>query len=238
MKVLIESDLCSIAKDFPPDVSLATLCYRIYPLTGIEPSDMKLTTKDHEGNVLGTIDPSALEDTYQILNDTRISRIFIEDTSSNPIANQLKPGDDDVTFKLSEEDYAQRENTLLAWKARNKMGRFDPAYNEQLESSRKLQKERLAALEIDQRCAIKTEGRPERRGWLRFIGVVPEISTTDTWCGVQFDEPVGKNNGSIKGNVYFGPVNPNYGGFLKPTSVETGPQFTPFELEISSEDEV
>ncbi|QLL32761.1 hypothetical protein HG536_0D02830 [Torulaspora globosa] len=239
MKVLVESELCSIAKDFPAEIRLDTLCDRIYPLTGIEPSHMKLIAKDQQGNVLSTVDPSAQDNEYQVLNDTRISRIFVDDTSANPISDRLQPGDEDVGFKLSEEDYAQRENTLLAWKVRNQMGRFDPAYKEQLDRSRRLQQERLETLEIDQRCAVRSEGRPERRGWLRFVGVVPEISPTDIWCGVQFDEPVGKNDGSIKGTVYFGPVSAKYGGFVKPTSVETGPHYSPLELDgASSEDEV
>lgn len=237
MKVLIESDLCSIAKDFPVEIPLDSLCDRIYPLTGIEPSHMTLTVKDREGNVIGTIDPSIQDEKCQVLKDARISCIFVEDTSGNPISERLQPGDEDVGFKLSEEDYAQREDTLLAWKARNKMGRFDPAYREQLDKSRRLQQERLERLEINQRCVVRSEGRPERRGWLRFVGVVPEISPIDIWCGVQFDEPVGKNDGSIKGTVYFGPVNAKYGGFVKPTSVETGAQYSPLELD-ASEDEI
>ncbi|QLQ79636.1 hypothetical protein HG537_0C02830 [Torulaspora globosa] len=237
MKVLIESQFCSIAKDFPVDIRLESLCDRIYPLTGIEPNHMKLTAKDLEGNVLSTIDPSAWDDEYQMLYDTRISCIFVEDTSG--ISDRLQRSDEDVSFKLSEEDYVQRQDTLLAWKVRNKMGRFDPAYRQQLDESRRLQQERLQSLEINQRCVVRSDGKPERRGWLRFVGVVAEISPTDIWCGVQFDEPVGKNNGSVKETVYFGPVSANYGGFVRPTSVETGPHYTPLEPDgASSDDEV
>lgn len=239
MKILIESELCSVTKDFPSTVSLATLCDRIYPLTGIEPKDMKFTMKDEDGSVLKSVNAADLGDSCQVLKNIRISYIFVEDISENPVAGRLKAGDEDVTFKLSEEDYAQRENTLLAWKARNKMGRFDPAYKEQLGNSQRRQAESLQALELNQRCSVKTADRPERRGWLRFIGTIPEISGSDTWCGVEFDEPVGKNNGSINGTTYFGPVNANCGGFVKPSNVKTGFEYTPFELEgLSSEDEV
>lgn len=88
---------------------------------------------------------------------------------------------------------------------------------------------------------MKTADQPERRGWLRFVGVVPQLNETDIWCGIEFDEPVGKNNGSFRGSSYFGPVKPNYGGFVRPSSVETGKKFTPLlddELLSSDEDEL
>ena len=76
----------------------------------------------------------------------------------------------------------------------------------------------------------------ERRGVIRFIGKVPEIDQgLQTWCGVEFDEPLGKNDGSIKGVYYFN-CNPGYGSFLKPQQIEQGdfPELDPF----GSDDEI
>ena len=60
-----------------------------------------------------------------------------------------------------------------------------------------------------------------RRGTIRYVGPVPEIpsSTNNTttqqetqgdgswWVGIELDEPVGKNDGSVAGKRYFDLVN-------------------------------
>lgn len=246
VKVLIASPFCCITKDFPSEILLSKLCERIYSMTGIVPNDMRLTFEDQERNVLEVItyDPLTIDTVAPLLKNIRTSRILVEDTNANSIANHLRQeaagNFEGATFSLSDEDYAQRKDTVLSWKMQNKLGRFDPQYRDTIEANRKEQQEKLRKLEVNQRCSVKTKNQPERRGWLRFTGKVPEISQTEVWCGVEFDEPVGKGDGSFKGTVYFGPVKQNFGGFIKPTNVETGPQFEPFEINDLdlSEDEV
>lgn len=41
----------------------------------------------------------------------------------------------------------------------------------------------------------------ERVGTLRYIGTVHFAN--GIWCGIELDEPVGKNNGEVKGVRYF-----------------------------------
>lgn len=246
VKILIVSSLCSVIKDFPQDIHLSQLCEKIYPLTGISTNSMRLTFEGEGNKVLDIIsDPLSISDTLPLVKYDTVDRILVEDTDVNSVANQLRQCNDDhdvATFKLLEKDYAQKSDTVLNWKIQNKLGRFDPQYKARLDKDRKLQLEKMGKLEFNQRCSIKTKDQLERRGYLRFMGKIPEINQHDIWCGVEFDEPVGKNNGSFNGQIYFGPVNENYGAFVKPNNVETGPQFTPlvldFELSDISEDEV
>jgi tubulin-folding cofactor B len=48
---------------------------------------------------------------------------------------------------------------------------------------------------------------------------------------LQYDEPVGKNDGSVKGQRYF-ECSPNYGGFVRPAMVQTG-DYPPFDEDFS-----
>lgn len=41
-----------------------------------------------------------------------------------------------------------------------------------------------------------------------------------TWCGVEFPEAAGKNDGRINGVTLFGPVAPGHGSFVRPRAVE------------------
>ena len=41
------------------------------------------------------------------------------------------------------------------------------------------------------------------------------------WVGVQYDEPVGKNDGTVKGKRLF-ECPPNFGGFLRPDKLDVG----------------
>ncbi len=53
----------------------------------------------------------------------------------------------------------------------------------------------VTGIEVGMRC----EADPgHRRGTVRFVG---DIAATGFWVGVQFDEPVGRNDGTVKGTA-------------------------------------
>jgi tubulin-specific chaperone B len=58
-----------------------------------------------------------------------------------------------------------------------------------------------------------------------YVGEVEEIPNgAGKWIGVQLDEPVGKNDGSLNGKRYWGTNagGPKYGVFVRPERVEVG----------------
>ena len=56
------------------------------------------------------------------------------------------------------------------------------------------------------------------------------------WVGIQYDEPVGKNNGTVKGVQYFDCLH-GYGAFVRPDMVTAG-DFPPVDDLFSDEDEI
>ncbi|KPA78512.1 putative tubulin-specific chaperone [Leptomonas pyrrhocoris] len=60
----------------------------------------------------------------------------------------------------------------------------------------------------------------ERLGTVRYVGRVAALKP-GYWVGVEFDEPVGKSDGTVKGVRLF-TCNAMYGGVLRPDQVEVG----------------
>lgn len=247
----IESDLCKTTKRFSNDITLKELCDKLYLVVGIAPQDMALKVYSRSELYLNV---TKVDDTNASLkpfiNDDKAEiKIVVSDTNANSIANQLKDlegenldgSDIKIAFQYSEQEYQQRDDSVLKWKQKNNLGRFDPNYIKNKKDEVNQNQELATKLVLNERCSVKTTGQGERRGWLRFIGKISDINEVDTWCGIEFDEPVGKNNGVFKGTTYFGPVNDNYGGFVKPISVQTGKEFIPLlddELDFSDEEEL
>ena len=242
VNIQIVSDLVSSAKDFAVDLPLDELCNKLYTLTGVEPVNMKLQIRYLNGETNFVI-PSRMPKDALVLStegSNKIESISVQDTNASSMTNQLKNdmnNGSDVSFKLSDEDYAARSSSVLQWKKDNNLGRFDPKYQAKREEELKMQGDIVSQLTLDERCSVNTADQPERRGWLRFIGKVPGISADEIWCGVEFDEPVGKNDGTYKGVTYFGPVSQKYGAFVKPMYVKTGKEYTPEELDFSDSDD-
>lgn len=127
-------------------------------------------------------------------------------------------------YVMPEEEYERKTDSVLAWKKAQKLGRFDPNAPAHEEA-------RLAALEsevqergiaVGKRCRVG--GEDTRRGVVQYVGEVPEIPNgAGPWVGVQLDEPVGKNDGSIAGKRYWGAESAmKHGVFVRPERVEVG----------------
>ena len=103
---------------------------------------------------------------------------------------------------MPEETYSTLPDSVLAYKKSHKIGRFDPSAAEK-------QEEKLGemwaeieekGIKVSARCIVAPGGR---RGNVRFVGLIPEIPAIGPWIGVELDEPVGKNDGSVAKKRYF-----------------------------------
>lgn len=74
-------------------------------------------------------------------------------------------------------------------------------------------------MKLGDRCEVETDSGFARRGAIRFIGATE--FKQGLWIGVEYDEPVGKNDGMVDGVRYFS-CRPKCGAFLRPNKVKVG----------------
>lgn len=127
-------------------------------------------------------------------------------------------------YVMPEDEYAKKTDSVLAWKKAEKLGRFDPNApdREQAKIAAFEDEIRSRGIEIGKRCRVG--GDDTRRGVIMHVGDVKEIpGGSGAWVGVQLDEPMGKNDGSINGVRYWGQASDmKHGVFVRPERVEVG----------------
>ncbi|KAI5302957.1 hypothetical protein KEM55_000788 [Ascosphaera atra] len=143
-------------------------------------------------------------------------------------------------YSLPTEQYEQLSDSVLAWKRRQKLGRFNPdapTPEEQLREQVAKDEEAIKNNDISEgkRAIILPSVLPHlRRGTIRYVGPVPTIPSSFSkllaentelppplWVGIELDEPTGKNDGTVGGKRYFECLQ-NRGVFVKPDKVEVG----------------
>lgn len=139
-------------------------------------------------------------------------------------------------YVMPKEQYETLSSSVLAWKKNEKLGRFDPTAPEK-------EKAKLAAVEreVEQRgikvgLRCRVGGREaDRRGIVQFVGEVDGLGGGGVWVGVDLDEPVGKNDGTVEGKKIFDCKGKNYGSLVRPMKVEIG-DFPEKELDLDDEE--
>ena len=127
-------------------------------------------------------------------------------------------------YVMPEDEYAKKSDSVLAWKKAQKLGRFDPDAPSHAEAKIAAFAQEVSerGIAVGKRCRVG--GDDARRGEVKYVGDVQEIpGFIGAWVGVQLDEPVGKNDGSIAGTRYWGEESEvKRGVFVRPERVEVG----------------
>src|SRR5690554_4948313 len=90
------------------------------------------------------------------------------------------------------EDYTKLTDSVMAWKKRNQLGRFDPKADENVgkELARQWEVVESNGIEVGKRCRVGGADAG-RRGVVRYVGEVKEIPAGGVWIGFEADEPTG-----------------------------------------------
>lgn len=216
-----------------PQWTLQHLKQRLEPVTGIPPQRQLLTLflPQHTRAEQGL--PMQQDD--QLVSDWPLephARVHIVDSAVERNGYEAEEADGTERVEMPLEEYEKRTDSVLAWKKRNLLGRFDPAREDRSSPDNVIESQDVG-ITTGQRCRIG-----DRRGRVEYVGTVEGIAP-GTWIGVNYDEPVGKNDGSFADKRYFS-ARPRHGGFVRPPRVEVGdfPELLEQDLQDSDLEEM
>lgn len=239
--------LVSAERRITPTWSVSTLKSKLEPVTGIPSVSQTLRTGnlDNSRIILSPEDALVGDNRFGL---TKGSEIEVVD--NRPAGARAAIDFSDLSsvekYVMPEQEYEKLDDSVLAWKKRQGLGRFAPSagsksQDELVEERRERDRSEIKqrGVEVGQRCRVNESD--ERRGVVRFVGAVEGLGGAKEegciWIGVEFDEPVGRNDGSVEVEVVedgtkkkvkrkvFECKGANYGGLVRPERIEVGPQW-------------
>lgn len=191
---------------------------RLEMLSGIESNAMTIeyfVDKAKKATIVSS-DEGDLESAIGCHVDGEEHRLHLVDTRGDRNAVDFNKLEAVPKFELSEEEYNKRNDSLRQFKKQLKSNRSEggDAIDEEHMSTL------MDSLRIGDVVEVTVKGKPNRRGRIMFKGMISVIPNSDPghWVGVRYDEPLGKNDGSIGGQRYFD-CEPNHGAFVRPSSI-------------------
>ncbi|KAM7526703.1 hypothetical protein LguiA_016605 [Lonicera macranthoides] len=137
-------------------------------------------------------------------------------------------------YTISEEAYDKLDGKQLYGvipgtfrKYKEKIAHQKPSAHESKMSDNYMQ-DHCANIKIGDRCQVEPG---EKRGIIKFVGHAVTLGP-GFWVGIQYDEPLGKHDGMVKGTRYFD-CPALHGAMIRPDKVKVGdyPERDPFEEE-------
>ncbi|KAF2356417.1 CAP Gly-rich domain [Trinorchestia longiramus] len=216
-------------KRFDRGLTIADLKARLELITGGSCATMTLQVFDDKDQLVGSLDnDNALLGSYNVEENYRIHV-----TDSTKRTGEFEDLSKVEKFQLSEDSYDQRNDSVRSFLRRNKLGKYNAeeqaAADAAAEKEAQQEQEKALSITVGDRCEVRVPCEASRRGEVMFVGKTE--FKEGWWVGVKYDEPLGKNDGSINGKRYFTALM-KYGGFTRPANVTTG-DFPP----IAEEDE-
>jgi tubulin-folding cofactor B len=243
--------LLSAERRITPSWTVSQLKAKLEPITGIPASSQSLRTRslldgtwiqfDNEAELLST-------PRYGLRRGSEIQVVDLRPRHERQNLDFLAADLSSVEkYQMPEDQYEKLEDSVLAWKRRQKLGRFDPnakSQDEVAHERRRKDETEMAARGIREGLRCRVGHDDGKRGVVRFTGEVPGLGghreAGCLWVGVELDEPVGRNDGSVSvetegedgkpkhetRRVF--ECRPKYGVLARPEKVEIG-EFPPLD---------
>lgn len=230
-----ESVLCTVThsnlKSFNADIrfslqmTVEAMKDKLWKKCGTSVDSMSLELYDDTGaKVADLTDNGRPFGFYSPMNGYRLHVVDL-DPSSVTSGGWLEDTSLVEKYKISDEAYKKRDGTFRKFK--EKLALQSPSG-----ASTKLpdnyMEDLCTNIKVGDRCQIEPG---DKRGVVKYVGQAENLGP-GFWVGVQYDEPLGKHDGLVKGTRYFD-CPPLHGVMVRPDKIQVGdfPERDPFEEE-------
>ncbi|KAL2918331.1 hypothetical protein HK105_202258 [Polyrhizophydium stewartii] len=218
--LFVTSSNAASERRFDKALTIQSLKERLEPITGVPAATMKLKLQTETGELVAALDDDSKMLGFYAVQDFQYLHVI--DTSPFKMQNNYTDVSKVEKFEMAEDDYDRMRGTVRDFKRRHKIGRFADAASESSSAVEARDNEfeaEAAAVHVGDRCLVEVEGGMSKRGAVRFVGKTD--FKPGYWVGVEYDEPVGRNNGTVNGRKYF-EARPNHGAFVRPNKLQVG----------------
>eukprot|EP00696_Hemimastix_kukwesjijk_P002155 gnl/Hemi2/12643_TR4321_c0_g1_i1.p1 gnl/Hemi2/12643_TR4321_c0_g1~~gnl/Hemi2/12643_TR4321_c0_g1_i1.p1 ORF type:complete len:254 (+),score=90.88 gnl/Hemi2/12643_TR4321_c0_g1_i1:62-763(+) len=199
---------------FDTSQTVQSIKEKLYTFFGTDPEWQQLNLIDPDGNKQ-VMEADHVFGFYAPQNGYRIRVVDL-----NPHSIARNGGLEDLSqvekFEMSEEDYDKRQDTFRKFKEKHPE-RFQSSQPPPPQAEENAFQDLAATMKAGDRCQV-TPG--DKRGTVCHVGPIATLQP-GYWVGVRLDEPVGKNDGTVKGVRVF-ECGPNYGVIVRPDKVTVG----------------
>ena len=221
VNIISENNAYGVEKRYSKDIQIDDLKSKLEMITGLVSTDMKLKLLDKEKKFICDLNDGNKMLGYYPVEDGYFLSV---EASQNLIGTVEDPNF--KRFELTDEEYAKKKGTVREFKEKLKIGQFSEnaselAKRKEEERQEKLENEKKLAegIKVSSRCQVTVPGQMTRLATVMFVGEME--NKVGHWVGVKYDEPLGKNDGTVDNKRYFECL-PKYGGFVKPEFVVIG----------------
>lgn len=241
--VVVQVTHSNLTKTHFPEVrldlhgTLGALKDKLYTHTGTQPANQQLVLQDASGHPKCPLVGDDRKLGFFSPVDGDIIHIQDLDPYSASARGWLEDTSLVAKVEMSEEEYAKRGNTVRQWKQQQmqqarqqQQQQQGPKAEGEGEDPTELMADLAAAIPVGARCEVFPGGR---RATVRYVGKAEKLGP-GWWVGVQYDDPVGKHDGAVKG-VRFFECPAGFGGMARPDKVTVG-NFLTLDEELMGEE--
>jgi len=210
-------------KKFDSSMTLGKLKEKLYSFVGTNPANMLLQAQTKQGQPLALLEG----DEHTLGSFALADPIYLHIIDRNPTVSgtaALLDVSKVEKYTMSDAKYNERQDTVRKFKQSQlkqmkKNGDLKEEPKLKPEVDLEQENKRAESFKVSHRCEVDFNTPQAMRGQVMFIG--PVDFDSGSWVGIKLDEPVGENDGTVKGKRYF-PCTAKYGIMVRPSRVQVG----------------
>ena len=222
LTLLITSENAGGERRFDKAITVGQLKQRLETITGFSTNTMKLelfSSAQSDKLICHLDDDMRMLGSYPVSDFCRVN---VVDEDPYRVKNEYTDVSRVEKFELADQEYDKRNDSVRDYLRRNKLGKYSTAAQQHRDQDIASSYNAAVAkdIKVGERCEVDSGSGLKRRGCVRFVGEA-DFKPGVLWIGVELDEPMGKNDGTVDGQRYF-QSRPKHGVFVRPENVQTG----------------